>query len=542
MESDTFSLADALAVVRRHLLLIVAVTLLVAGAAALLSSRQQPLYSATAEVALNQDGDSPLTSANGGRPVNSQAAQRLAQTQAKLASTPAVAALALQQAGVERPTVQHLLDTSSVTADPNADFLLFKVRNRDPSTARDLASAYALAFANYSTKRSGLAVQQRLEDLQTQSDAKFAKLQTATPGTPIVGLLKSQVRGLDKQIQSLQNYLDAVQHSRFAVPATQASQVQPKTTRNVIIGAALGLLAGILLAFLRHGVDSRIHTTDEVRSALSLPVLARIPEPRRALRRGNRLVMVEDRDTAPAEAFRTLRAKLQFALGDARVLLITSALPEEGKSTTAANLAVAFAEAGRNVALVDTDVRRPRLHRFFDTPEAPGLADAVLAHATLSAALVEIEPEVFAGAHRSEQRGGSLRLLPVGSPVQDQIELLTSPALREILNELRASCDIVIVDAPPIMPSSHAVILSTNVDAVLTIIRTDVLDLGTAEELERALATLPVPTLGAVVTGAKAERVYGYAGDAGRSGASIGNGVAPKSRLESPSKSGKAGS
>ena len=144
--------------------------------------------------------------------------------------------------------------------------------------------------------------------------------------------------------------------------ADGAVLTQPKTLRNVVLGLVVGLVLGLGLVFLREALETRARTAEEVSARLGgLPLLGRVPEPPRRLRRAGRLVMLEEPASVQAEAFRMLRAKLDFVTldRDVRTIMVTSALEQEGKSTTVANLAVAFARAGKRVALVDLDLRRP---------------------------------------------------------------------------------------------------------------------------------------------------------------------------------------
>jgi Mrp family chromosome partitioning ATPase len=139
-------------------------------------------------------------------------------------------------------------------------------------------------------------------------------------------------------------------------------------------------------------LDSRIHTAGEVSDRLGLPLLARLPEPSRNLRRGNDLVMVQEPTSHEAEPYRVLLSNLEFVSHEVkpRSIMVTSAREGEGKSTTAANLAVTLARTGKRVALVDLDLRRPFLHEFFHVPPEAGLTTMAVGRASLQDALVPV--------------------------------------------------------------------------------------------------------------------------------------------------------
>ena len=302
-------------------------------------------------------------------------------------------------------------------------------------------------------------------------------------------------------------------------------KTQPKTTRNAILGVVLGLVLGLGLAFLRESLDTRVRSAEEIGERLGrIPLLARVAAPPKRFAAKNRLVMVDEPYGPHAEPFRILRTNLDFAcLGrEIRSVMITSAVEEEGKSTTVANLAVALARSGKRVVLVDLDLRRPFLHRFFGL-EGPGVTQIALGHATLGAALVPIAlaehvaPADGAGELNGSGNGrgpsevdGMLRVLPAGTIPPDPGEFVGTRALVTILERLQEDADIVLIDSPPVLPFGDALALSNHVDGILLATRMTVVRRGTLHELARQLETVPTPVLGFVATDAGEERAHGY--------------------------------
>jgi succinoglycan biosynthesis transport protein ExoP len=514
MESDTLTLSDYLAVVRQRLPLVLGVAVITTVAALLISLNQHHLYRGQAEVAL--DNPPAFPGAAGSTSNNPLSDQRFAQTQALLAMTAPVAQRALAAAHVNDRTPQNLLDHSNVVANPNANLLSFQVDDPSKALAAQLATAYAREFTDYARSKTDALIEELRADLRSQVATSTRGLATAS--SRLVPVLRGRIRGATDKLNDLRTFQATYDRSfLLASSADTAKQIQPRTVRNVVLGAGIGLLLGLLLAFLYDSVDSRVRSARELTAGLPLAVLGRVPRPARSVRQRNQLVMIAQPDGPHAEAFRALRARVDYANGDrARSIMVTSAVEREGKSTTVANLAVAFAEAGRHVVLIDLDVARASVHRFFGLGRGPGVSDVVAGEQSLAAALATIDlpgsrpSSSNGGGRRNGRHGGSLRVLPVGEEPLDPIAVLTSPKLLEVLKKLRTESELVLIDAAPLLPVSDAVILSSNVDAVLAVAHAGMLRRSIVEELDVVLDSIPSTKLGVVLTGVPRGEAYGY--------------------------------
>jgi polysaccharide biosynthesis transport protein len=521
IETDAVTLHDYLRVVRRRKWIIVEAALLLTLAAVAFSLHQERRYEASADVLLSAENLSatvPGTSLSG----LSQDPERTTQTQAQVARAPAVIQGALDQVSGTNLSVADFLASSSVSTSPTSDILTFSVANPDAGLARKLANAYAQSYSTYrqrlyadSIERAIADVDQRIQRLDRTGASLQNSSRTGLGALTAYGALYASLIDRQQTLQSMQ----ALQSSVASVlrEADGAVLTQPKTVRNALLGLVVGLVLGLGLAFLRDALETRVRTTKEVSVGLGgLPLLGRLPRPPKRLQKSERLVMLEDPASAQAEAFRMLRANLDFMTldRDARTIMITSALEKEGKSTTTANLAVAYARAGKRVVLVDLDLRRPILARFFDLG-GPGLTQVALGHVPLEEALARIEitdppvPKRRVGLRRgSNQNGkvtrellGQLQVLPSGPIPPDPGEFVSSPVLGNVLAALRERADVVLVDAPGALHVGDVLALASRVDGIVVVARSKVLRRQTLAELDHLLTMVRAPALGFVATG-----------------------------------------
>ena len=410
----------------------------------------------------------------------------------------------------------QLLGSVSVQPRADADLLDFTVTSAIPARAVTLATAFAREFTIYKNELDTAAVRNSLTEVSTQlrNLENLGQKETAL----YTDLLDQEQRL--RTIQALQ-----ASNSFVVQPARGAAQVQPRPFRAGVLGFLVGLVLGLGLAFLREALDTRVRTAEEVSEALEMTLLARLPTPPKRLASKDSLVMLEAPRSKEAEAFRMLRTNLEFTNLEhgARVIMVTSALESEGKSTTASNLALALARSGRHVALADLDLRRPYLDRFFDLNGRPGLTQVALGHVGLEEALTTIaitDPSDDSsrirdalganGANGHARVSGVLEVLPSGPIPPDAGEFVGTNAVSAIIQSLRDRADFVIVDAPPLLNVGDAMALSPKVDGIILVTRLKVLRRGTLKELHRLLANVRAKPLGFVVTGAEVEKGYGY--------------------------------
>jgi succinoglycan biosynthesis transport protein ExoP len=541
-ETDAVTLHDYLRVVRRRKWVVVQAALLLPLAAVAFSLHQQRLHEASADVLLSAEN---LSASVPGTPLAglSQEPERITQTQARVARAPEVVQGALSQVSGTGLTVDEFLADSSVSSSPASDILTFAVTNPDSALAKQLANAYAQSYSAYrqrlytgSIQRALADVERRLQQLDRAAVSLEATGKDAALGAVTTyGALYTSL--VDRQ-QTLQS-MEALQPSVASVlqQADGAVLTQPKTVRNGALGLVVGLVLGLGLVFLREALEMRARTAEEISASLGgLPLLGRVTEPPKRLRRAEKLVMLEEPASVRAEAFRMLRANLDSMTfdRDVRTIMVTSALQQEGKSTTVANLAVAFARAGKRVALVDLDLRCPVLARFFDL-EGPGLTQVALGHVPLEEALRQIviadptAPRRRALLRRRANGNGNvtrellglLEVLPSGPIPPDPGEFVSSPALGKILRALRERADVVLVDAPGALHVGDVIALSSRVDGIVVVARSKVLRRQTLAELKRLLALARTPALGFVATGEADGESYaaGFSTNGYRSGA-----------------------
>jgi succinoglycan biosynthesis transport protein ExoP len=448
----------------RRKLLILLVLVVAVGATAGLDRTRHKQYQSTASIYFLAQGVNSSAGSSSGL-----STQQLDTDVALVQSTP-VRVAASKILHREAPQLDVQLLGSTQVAN-------LTVQSTNPAFAARAANAYAQAYIQRTQKQfvdaqlaSETAVQNQINTLQTQIDAVQAQLgQTASNST--VNALQAQLSGLYQQQSALKSQLSQLQLITAqssagaqvvasAVPSSTPSS--PKTVRDLGIAAVAGLLVGCGFALLRDSLDDRIRSKVQLEhSTRGLPVVGLIPSISGWRdHKAPYLVGRELPNSPPAEAYRGLRTSIQFMSVDdpIKTLQITSPSARDGKTTTSANFAWIMAESGQRVVLVSCDLRRPRVHEFFELPNKVGFVSVLLGTAELADALLVVEDQP------------NLMVLPSGPIPPNPSELLSSRKTKQLLAEIGAMADIVILDSAPLLPVTDGAVLSAHADAVLLVV------------------------------------------------------------------------
>jgi capsular exopolysaccharide synthesis family protein len=331
-------------------------------------------------------------------------------------------------------------------------------------------SGYLASLQHESMLRQAMDIQKQQANKLNENAIQYSLLKRDVESyrTLYEGLMeKLKEAGVTAGLRS--NNIRSVDKAR--VPTAPS---EPNVPRNLTFALALGFTTGIGLAFLLEGIDNTVRTPEQAQVISGLPSLGMIPlgskngieaAARRLTvatsREAVELVTQSRPQSQMAEAYRALRTSLLLTSlgGPPKVILVTSALPQEGKTTTSINTAIVLAQKGTRVLLIDADLRRPSIHKTLGMGPKTGLSNVLTGNATLQQAVVRspLLPTLF--------------ILTAGTPPPNPAELLASSNMRDILAELREEYDHIIVDTPPTLSVTDAVVMSTRADAVVLVIR-----------------------------------------------------------------------
>jgi non-specific protein-tyrosine kinase len=464
-DEEPVQLREYLAVLRYRKWSIILVTALVVAGALAFSFVQTPQYEAEAKVLVRPVTVSPQTAPV---PPNLETERGL------VASVPVAEKVAEELQLSETPP--DLLESVDVDAVTGSEFLVVKYQHPDPLESQRRAQAFADSYLEFRGEQALEEVtaateplETQLRDLESQLAEVQRRLEETRDDTERAALeieqtsLVSRIAVLEQELSRL-TVPENLRVGQVVEPATlPTTPATPNYLVNIPLAVFVGLALGVGVAFVRERLDDRLRGREDFEHRAGAPVLAVVPHASGWKKRKEaRLVTSSEPRSAPSEAYRTLRTSLLFTASQngVRRVLITSSQDEEGKTTTVANLGMVLAQAGKRVVLVDADLRKPRLHRFFGLENRVGLTN-VLAQ--------EVEPPdavVQSGVP-------NLVLLPCGPIPGNPAELLSSDAMGAMLQHLGKLADFVIVDSAPVLAAADASILATYADAVLLVADAD---------------------------------------------------------------------
>jgi polysaccharide biosynthesis transport protein len=482
-----------LRMLRRRIGIVLICAVLVPAAALVFSLSQQKQYSACGSLLFR---DPQLDQKLFGSTVFAPSSDptREAATNAKLASLEVVAART-SKALHNRMSPGAIGSEIAVTPAGQSDVVSICATDPDPKFAASLANTFAQQFIAFrrDADRSKISSAQQLVQVQ------IARLSSSERNGPQGSALRT--RGEQLQILAALQTGNAELVQPATIPTTPSS---PKTRRNVVVAALLGLLMGCGIALLLERLDRRLKDPKQVSDVYGRPVIGAVPESREIARTEQGF---EDLPTNEAEPMRMLRANLRYFNVDheVRSVLVTSAAPGEGKSTVAKHLASAAASTGERVLLLEADLRRPTLKTRMHLTGDYGLSQVLAGTSSLRSAIEQVEVAGSGGQPRS------LSVLASGPIPPNPTDLIESDRMRQVLKAVSEKYDLVVIDTPPTSVVSDAIPLVKNVDGVLVVARLGKTTRDSSAHLRDQLNNLGAYVLGVVVNSVTRASASGYA-------------------------------
>jgi capsular exopolysaccharide synthesis family protein len=505
-------LRDYLNVMRARMRLIivsvVAVTVVVVGVSLL----QKPAYEGVALVTVAQQDTGSTILGTPQVQSSYMPGRDVVQTQVEIIQSPRIASQVIANLGLH-DTPAGLLTRVTVSADTGTTNI--SIQAIDPSAARaaEIANGFAEAYVTWSRDSQSASIKTAADDVERRlalAQKQIVSIEQTASASDVDQTRLQSARALYTTLSDKLEELRIAQQlvtgngSVLSSASIEPAPVSPKPVRDTALGLAIGLLVGLSVAFVAEQLDTRIATADEASKIYGAPVLASIPTEKVSTAELARLTLTERPDSPTAEAYRMLRNNLAFINFDKsiRTILVTSAVPSEGKSTVAANLATVLSQAGSHVVLVVCDFYLPAAERFFDIDYRVGLSSVLAGTVGLSAALQK--PAAYE----------NLAVLSAGPLPPNPSELLGSEMMRKLIAALRETSDWVIIDSAPVLATADAAAVTQWVDGVLVVSRVGVSKRETARAGREQLSNVGARILGLAVSGpmehATALGYYGY--------------------------------
>lgn len=494
------------AALRRSAVLIVVLILLGAGAVTLIRQLQGPRYSASARVLVSQQSLGEAITGTQPQFVDPQRAEAMAQA---LGTSPELYDRAAANSNGSLGAGSELHAATSVSAGGD-NILTFTAVAPSAARAVGIANGVASAYLSWRADVLSKPLRKAIEDVK----AKLAPLGSSTSGNAVE---------LRKQLNTLQLLQTLSDDATLVDRATSADKIRPTPVKDALLGGAIGLVVALLLVAAREAIDTKVRSENDVEDILGTPVLATV----RSLPRRAKLVTYGRHQTEFGDTYALLAATIAQGVDSPRVLAVTSAISSEGKTTTAANLAVALARRGRRVILADFDFRKASLAGLFGIPrDAPGTLQVLAKNVPTPRGLWDVRlegrspeaaPLASMNGASADGRGdgtsaaGRLWVLPAGGTLRTQGSV-DAHLLAGLLDELRSHADFVVLDTPPALLTAEMADIGHQVDSAIVVVRQGRVTHRSLRSLTRQSRRWGAHLDGAVLTDAGGEEQYGYYG------------------------------
>jgi capsular exopolysaccharide synthesis family protein len=505
---ETIELRQYAHIIRKWLWLVILAAVLAGAVAYVVSITMPPVYRASATLLISEAGNS-----NASEYQDILSSERKARTYAELLQKRPILEGTAAHLGLRDVDVKELPFAVDVQPVRDTQLIELAVEANDPGMAARAANALPQVFIEqneamqsqrFASSKDNLSQQMAgLEEDIERTEEAIARLSESTAPADrdevahLESLLAQHRGSYSSLLQSYEEVRLAETTSVDSVIVVEPADVprdpvKPRKYLNTLLASVVGCMLALGIAFLIEYLDDTIKSPSDITEVLGLSSLAIIPRiPGKEL--ADRLVTVGHSRSPISEAYRALRTNIQFSSPDKplRTLLVTSASPSEGKSLTVANLGVVMAQAGQRIVLVDSDLRRPTLHKLFGLSNESGLTNALFSEEPGLDQFLQPAPTVE-----------NLRVLTSGPLPPNPSELLGSQRMQELVGRLEAHADVVLFDSPPILPVTDAAILTNLVDG--TILVTDAG--GTRREMAQH-AKQDLDQVGANILGVSLNRI-----------------------------------
>lgn len=500
---------------------LIIVGVVVAGATAYVVSKNSArVYSASARLLV----DEAPGSSSGNDYSQVLLEQRLTQTYLEIMKTEPVLQETIDLLNLADLESKSLAGMVSVSAPQDTQILNVTVQDIDPDRAAAIANTLSQVFIEQNQERDALRYAEPIANWQARADELADEIQSlenqingmgdaeTAEAAAALSRLQTQLNGAQIQYTEAFNNLNQLQVDQaressnlIIIEEAQPNRnpIRPRTSTNTLLAAVVGGMLALGVVFLIEYLDDTVKTPDQIQEDTGLSTLGAIAQINaKTDNLSERLItQITPRDPI-SEAYRILRTNLSFSAVDGGLssLLVTSASPGEGKSTTAANLAVVLSQTGQKVIILDADLRRPTQHKIFGVANNQGLTTAIL------------DPQTPLSYHLQKTKVPGLQIMASGPIPPNPAELLNSQRMAHLLETLKEEADIVVFDTPPVLTVADAAILAPQVDGAVLVVEAGKVKRAALQQAVDRLIKANAVIFGAVVNLLRTDRggYYNY--------------------------------